>query len=306
MAKADPSNRLLFAGLAVSMLAHISIWGVASGFVRIGNQSDRQADKTAPRPEDPPEPKPRIHLGIDESKAEGLSWLGYAEATEHSAPLSSVDQSAMSPQPGDVTEAQAPAAPPPNLQPPAPPRVRSAQVEEAAQTIVETGRRLSDAIRRATRPPEDQSAKPEPQTPQNPSTSPPSQAAKPRGNPGLPADKESLASSVKKAPSVKPGQVLAANGLDIQTKAPKWSYTTMRTRRPANPTVQITFGRDGKVVRAGFATDGVTIYSTGYEDVDEPLLSAVYSWTAKGKKLVELTNQDPDGEVTILITILLS
>lgn len=306
MFRADPSNRFLIAGLILSLLAHTSIWAVASGFVRIGEQHKPAGDHAKPAPPRQPQPKPRIRLGLDDSKSTGLSWLGYAEETEHSAPLSSVNQSAMSPNPGDI-EQPAPAIAPPKLEKlAAAPPVRSPQLEEAAQSLADAGRKLKDAIRAATRPPAPPpAALPSPSTPAQPQAAQPQAAQRPRGTPGLPSDKESLATSVKKAPTVKPGQVLAANGLDIQTKAPKWSYTTLRTRRPANPTVQVTFGRDGKVVRAGFVTDGTTIYSSGYEDVDEPLLSAVYSWTAKGKKLAELTSQDPDGEVTILITILL-
>jgi hypothetical protein len=305
MLRADPSRNLFLTGLTVSMIVHVLIWGVASGFVRIGSQHEaepaKQASKVAKAPAPPPRPK--IKLGLDNSKGEGLSWLGYTEATEHSAPLSSIDQSSMSPTPGSAAEAPAPAVAPPQLQElanPNPQPVTSQQTQEAAQAMAQVGHKLTDALRALAKP------QPRPDTTQaQPSTSAGSAPQSP-GLPGLPADKESIATAVRKAPTVKPGQVLAANGLDIQTKAPKWSFTTMQTRRPGNPTVQITFGRDGKVVRAGFVTDGHTVYSTGYEDVDEPLLSAIYSWTARGKKLSEYTIQDPNGEVTILVTILLS
>ncbi len=134
----------------------------------------------------------------------------------------------------------------------------------------------------------------------------PAGAAGQQGAPGNPSDKESIATAVKNSAATRlDGKVLAAQGLEIQTRRPRWEYTTMLTRQPRNPTLRITFGADGKVKRAEFVRDGSKIYNTGFDDVDEPLLTAIYSWTAKGKVLSEATKGDPDAGVTIMLTIIL-
>jgi hypothetical protein len=131
---------------------------------------------------------------------------------------------------------------------------------------------------------------------------------------GITSDRESIATAVRQAPAVRPGRVLATQGLEIQTRAPRWSYSTMMTRRPRNATVEIYFGPDGRVRRADFVRDGTTIYNSGSPDVDEPLLSAIYTWTARGKPIDELRARSAEmsaagkdaPELRILITILFS
>ncbi|MEX2218442.1 MAG: hypothetical protein WD749_06735 [Phycisphaerales bacterium] len=129
------------------------------------------------------------------------------------------------------------------------------------------------------------------------------------GKPGLASERESMATAVKSAPLVKPGQVVAAKGLEILTREARWSKTTLLTRRPKNPTVSITFGRDGRVRRADFVTVGERRYSTGFDDVDQPLLNAIYSWTARGAPLGELPEGEAEGGaeagITVVITIVL-
>jgi hypothetical protein len=127
---------------------------------------------------------------------------------------------------------------------------------------------------------------------------------------GISTDREAIATAVRGAPTIRPGRVLATQGLEIQTRTPRWTYTTLMTRRPRNPTVEIFFGPDGRVLRADFVRDGATIYNTGFEDVDQPLLSAIYTWTARGKPIDELARRAPGGgepaELRILITVLFS
>ena len=123
--------------------------------------------------------------------------------------------------------------------------------------------------------------------------------------PGLQADKEAIAVAIKKSPTVRPGQVASAQGLDIQTRVPRWTITTLMTLRPRNPTVLITFRRDGTVRNVEFARDGVTEYSTGHQAWDQPLLNAMYGWTAKGKPLSDLDPSDPEAGLTIMLTVLL-
>jgi hypothetical protein len=69
------------------------------------------------------------------------------------------------------------------------------------------------------------------------------------------------------------------------------------TTIPRNPTVRITFNRAGRVTRAEFLPGR----NTGYPEVDGPLLSAMYRWTAKGKKL---RDAGPEG-ITMNFRVLL-
>lgn len=287
MPNIEPSQRVLVSGLLVSLVAHVALWGVASGFDRRPNGSRAgEAEVDAPRLETPD--KPVVKLGIDDGKLDGTAWLGFKEATPHEGLKSSVDQAALTPRPGNPAEmpalssARSPAE-----------AVTSNAVRESAQSLSETGKALST-------PPSVAASK------ERAESKPPRASGGSAGESGLGSDKESVAAAVKNAVRVQLGQVAAADGLDIQTRSPRWSVTTLVARRPVNPTLRITFGRDGRVVRAAFVTDGERVYSTGSPDVDEPLLSAVYSWVARGKRLEELTGQDPRGEVTIVMTVIFS
>jgi hypothetical protein len=100
-----------------------------------------------------------------------------------------------------------------------------------------------------------------------------------------------------------PGRPLAAAGLDITTVRPRWSISTRATRDPANPTVSITFGRSGNVIRAEITR------GSGFADVDGPLLTAIYRWTAKGEPLRRLPPRsdtaEPEPGVTITLRVML-
>jgi hypothetical protein len=115
-----------------------------------------------------------------------------------------------------------------------------------------------------------------------------------------------MAVSVKDAPTVRPGHVVAAQGLEIKTVEPRWNIATMATRRPRNATVLITFWRDGKVKDVRWAKEGDRVCDTGYEDVNQPLVAAVYAWTASGKPLEELDPKDPEASLTIMLTVILT
>lgn len=300
MSRADTSQRFLVAGLIVSLVGHCAVWGIASGFVRVPKNrgvESKAVDAKKPVPE-PKVAKPK--LGIDDGRLTSLAWLGYQEATPHAGLQATTDQSAMTPSPGAPTPA-APVPTPAQLQPTPPvPPVTSAQLREAAQALSGMSARISDAVKTMA------NAVPVPPKPPAPDVKAASGGGGASGETGLKSDKESIATSIASAPTVQLGKVAAAYGLDIQTKSPKWSLTTLQTRRPSNPTIRITFGRDGKVVRADFVSDELFTYNTGSTDVDEPLISAVYSWVARGKRLEELTSRDPNGEVTIIIRVLLA
>ena len=108
-------------------------------------------------------------------------------------------------------------------------------------------------------------------------------------SPGEKADAESIAAALEEAIDVRPGKVLAARGLKIQTVRPEWSVTTRIMASPRNPVVKVTFGRSGKVIKAEFV-EGQT---TGWPEVDGPLKDALYRWTASGEQLNTLPVPPP-------------
>jgi len=95
-----PRRNTVLAGVALSVLLHAG--GVAT-FWQLGTREVRAA---SPGPESmlllPDEPeKPRaLALGIEHSDAHTNTWKGFAEATEHSAPVSTTEQAALSMDPG--------------------------------------------------------------------------------------------------------------------------------------------------------------------------------------------------------------
>ncbi len=157
--------------------------------------------------------------------------------------------------------------------------------------------------------PQGQRAEPAPPSPQPspaPGTPPPP-AAEARGSaPGLLSDAESVAAALQEAIDVKPGKVLAAKGLRIQTVRPEWAVTTRLMARPKNPVVKVTFGRNGRVIKAEF----VEGQGTGWSDVDGPLKDALYRWTARGSTLDQLpASPGPGGEprgVALTFRVILS
>lgn len=319
---------------------------------------------------EPPEPEP-VRLGIAASTAETPNWLGFAEATEHQAPVAEVDQSALTRDAGAAAPSGTDAASPsstaaatasaaPLQQPPQATAVPvqagavtaagevspRAEVErpEAAANESEFAERSGNPERSATEapaaqedrdgPPQDVQEKAEEapgenaptralaQTVATPEVSPaaPGEAesatepatersdadrgevSSARGMEGTQDDRESdAASRTEIVDRRRLGQVIAAKGLQLRTVRPQWGLTTLATASPRNPTLVIHFNRAGRVTRAGF----VRGQSTGYVAVDEPLLNAVYQWTATGEELLRLPEGDPTATVTIQLRIML-
>lgn len=145
-----------------------------------------------------------------------------------------------------------------------------------------------------------------PTTPQTPEPAAPSAASEPTppGEGGLlPGEKspsESSASALAAPIDVRPGRVLAAQGLQITTVRPVFSTSVVALARPRSPTLVIEFGSDGRVRRARY----VEGRSTGEPEVDRPLLDAIYRWTAAGEPLEHLSD-NPDDTVAITMRIIL-
>jgi hypothetical protein len=125
-------------------------------------------------------------------------------------------------------------------------------------------------------------------------------ANSPDAQPGQKAEEESAAASVTESLVYRPGQPLAGKGLKVNTVTPRYGVTTQLTTSPKNTVIRITFGRNGKVIRAVFMDSG-----TGFEDVDGPLLDAVYRWTAKGEVLEKIPADKPQAGLNFDIKFLM-
>ena len=126
------------------------------------------------------------------------------------------------------------------------------------------------------------------------------------GSPGVPlvtrqvaADRDADAASVKVSAVFRNGKVEAGEGLDIRTVRPDFSLTTRALLQPRSPKMEIIFGKDGR------ARSVKVLKSSGFPaQVDEPVVTALYNWRAKGKVLDQLPAR-PDAAVSLEITIIL-
>jgi outer membrane biosynthesis protein TonB len=119
-----------------------------------------------------------------------------------------------------------------------------------------------------------QEVSPQPQTPPQPQRQP-----KPTAVPK--AQKEALPSDIRVNPKTfRFGQVLARDGLTIQTAVPRFSAVAQVSSIGASlPTARLTFDPKGQVIEAKMLS------STGYENIDGPILASLYKWEATGPKL---------------------
>ena len=92
---------------------------------------------------------------------------------------------------------------------------------------------------------------------------------------------------------MRPGQVLATQGLEIITIKPIFTHNTKLLTRPNNMVVRIRFNRAGRVVSA------TMLESSGVTTVDEPVMNAIYRWEAKGEALLRLPLNDPEAGVDL-------
>ena len=96
---------------------------------------------------------------------------------------------------------------------------------------------------------------------------------------------------------LKLGRPIAREGLEIETKRPRFTNLTLLTASPGNPGVLISFDRDGIPLIVEFDP------SSGDPRVDHALRSSVYRWRAKGARLDSLGE---DETVVIELTIILN
>lgn len=138
----------------------------------------------------------------------------------------------------------------------------------------------------------------------SPATGPsPDPSARPGAKPGPKADgdlsdRESDATSTVNVPPSqwRTGKPLAAKGLKVLTKRPVFDELTSVTTAPRAPLALIEFDREGTAVNC------TLVESSGFPNVDQPILDSLYGWRAVGKQLEKLK---PGETVKFRIRLLL-
>ncbi len=327
---------MLVAGLVLSLVLHGSV--LLPALVSI-MQSDLTARPTLRADFDAsdflqPDAEPdSIDLGVDESKATTMTWIGFDDYREHMAALAEVEQAAFQTTPtgaeaAPASPSQAPADPPPdNVDARAPaesPPAADPQVQPpTSPDPFEELEAWLEATQQGDGPPAGEPTKPDARAQalqdmleqlqrmmDNPvETLQPEQAAqpdpsgspqpRPAGEPGEQADQESDASSILDVSmeQLTLGRPLAAQGLQIKPRKPVFTMLTLVTAVPANPTAELRFRRDGKPARVRL------LESSGDPRIDESVLNSLYRWRAAGKQLRELeAGQTIPVRIRILLT----
>ena len=309
-----------------SILAHVG--AVIVVITIINDASAESSDAREIHHEDPPPapppPEQEISLGIEESKASTMTFIGYEDYEKHLARLSEVEQAAMREQvaggapPASPTPTQSkPETPPetssqPKQQPEAaspPPRPVSTPAPEAPKSSQEPESSKTSEATPTPDPKPEPTPEPKPETPPTPE-SPPTPEPKPTPpappappappEPGTPADKDSDASSVVDVPQNlwRQGKPLAAQGLDLKTKRPNIPTVTWLTMRPSfHPVVEIQF------MNNGIPASAKVLKSSGDVELDGYINDSLYRWRASGKRLKELQGEET---VTIRLKLLLN
>ncbi len=258
-------------------------------------------------------PRP-IPLGQDGPKSSAMAWIAYDDFRELIAPRSTTEQPALQRQIQPTPDAPLPPDPTPVLseevaavqdaagsvpsgaavssdpssreQPPAPSRPTMArsnvpqkplEIQElilgGKTTKIRSARRRHNPSRRRTASnPVDQRRT----THRHSRKANPTAAAR--------SDKESSPVMLKDhAKVVVPGGVLVGEGLEVKTVQPRFSVITRASAVPDNPLARLVFNhQDGRVIHAKL------IRSSGYPNVDGPVLASLYKWQATGQKLAQL------------------
>ena len=157
-----------------------------------------------------------------------------------------------------------------------------------------------------TRPESQAPSPPVPATEPRPATEPAE-----RGTPGVEDQRAADAAKRRNARELRAdllGQPLQASGdLNFKTVRPTWSLQVRNAYNPQrNPVIEIHFGPDGRVKLAEFVPQPDGTRGSGYAEVDQPLLNAVYRWTASGKAIDALDKDDEDARVSVVIRFLIS
>ncbi len=305
-----------------------------------GLAADAGADGLHPseeQPIQPPEFNPpsepdEVKLGIEESEASTLTWIGYEQFREHMAQLSELEQAQFvaggaaeggggTPSPPSEPSSESTPAPS-EPEPPKPSSEALAQQPPLPETPDDTMPKPSDTEQdgTATTPSQDPSkttAQPTPQPPtparppaptggdNAPQPGPPAPKAGPSatGTEDLPpvpnaSDRDSDAAAIVPVNVKRPGGPIAAQGLVVRTFRPILTpYEELQFGR-ISIVVKLAFDRRGKPRRVFIGTPDPKqktmrwTLATSMSGYTGKVITSLYRWRASGKELQKLTGED--------------
>lgn len=287
----------------VALLIHALLLPVPTWWPLGRAQRDADYHVDAPQAPAPEEPM----FGQVESRVSSVAWISHDDFRELLARQSSTEQPALQQKEDPVPEAPAeldptPPAPtaepaeimPPALTPPMPPDPTMAAAPPAAdlplpspdsEAVGELPRVEPSPAPPATAPAETASAATQ--------SAPPTEA-KPTSS--ARSDRESPPTSLlSDAVVVQPGRVIAREGLEIKTVAPRFSAITLASILPRNPRALLTFDGSGQVIEVEL------LRSSGAGNVDGPVVASLYKWRASGRRIEELGDGTLKAPVTLLL-----
>ena len=328
MKKREPMLPLVVAVIA-AVLAHGGLLPWATHWLT-GSRAKRsgQLDSMAVQP-----PK-RIELGRDVPKTSAVAWIPYDDFRKLIAPKSPTEQPALQQQADPVPNAPLPVDPSPAAaspvpathrdtavsidnadatqqqkekttqaqasQEPADPREQHSPIDEEIDNngqlaMADTGERVELDQSRTTDQ-DDPSARSIAAAPSQPSPRQTRQEQDDKPTAAPRSDRESSASTLQIDRSkIRPGRVITSDGIEIQTVQPRFSVVTRVSTLPNNPVARLVFDhRDGSVI------DVKLVRSSGYPNVDGPVLASLYKWRAVGKRLAEY---DKPFDLTIQVVL---
>ena len=225
--------------------------------------------------------QPEIVLGIEESQASTLTWIGYDNYEKHLARLAQVEQAAMQLKPRAVISK---------------PKDFSSQFEKLAIStapIVDGATKLLGALRDlqisfGSKSPPSMSRKTQIQE-QN--------AEKETLQVAEPSELESDPTSIVEVPreSWKTGRPIAAEGIVLRPRRPSFTAHQSVTNAPRGLTARLEIDHRGRPIEVE------VISGTGSGSIDRSLVASLYRWRAAGDKINALAD-----EGTFKITIHIS
>lgn len=306
----------LLIGAVFAVLLHaalVPVWGLGLLSVPVSHE-------TVPPDEDQSLPTPQeAEVGRAHASVTNIAWIAYDDFQELLAKHSTVEQPALQKQEDPTPNAPMeldPTPPAPNADPTLQPKpVGQRSVDDVTTPVPispvgpvplpspEADGKLPYApqgpmpresvvvvpdVTNRPQQPTDTPAKDRPDAPGAPNAS-----AKPTAAPRDAAESPPV-TIIPGIVKVRPGKVLTADGIEIKTVVPRPSVIAIYSTVPRNPQATLWINASGKVTRVELTR------STGADNWDDPVRTALEQWTATGERIENL-----DGELRLTVELLL-
>jgi hypothetical protein len=306
----------LILGAVFALLLHaafVPVWGVGlSGVSKMRDSVPPKQDKPLPSPQE-------VEVGRAHASVTNIAWIAYDDYQELLARHAIIEQPALQrqedpapnapieldptppapdsdpsqrpAQPGeDTTDTQATPIPISPVGPvPLPSPQADGQLPYAPQGPMP--RDAAIVIPNLTTLPQQPTDSPDAQRPDSPGQ--PNASAKPTAAPRDAAEAPPV-TIVPGIIKVRPGTVLTADGIEIKTVVPRPSIIALYSTIPRDPKATLWISSDGKVTRVEITR------STGADNWDDPVRTALEQWTATGERIEEL-----QGDLRLTVELLL-